>query len=167
MKKWSVILKQLSFYVVHLLTGQKYVFSAMCWATRGSEADRDMMSSRASRACWPTNPCLRDRDNTGYEFCAVLKYIHYLCVTCVTLFYPAECMHLCVCTYLCVYGMSREKRRKLAAPWSSLVWKNSSSTEGSLTRATQSWFSRRTSSASTTPPVSAGGRRWLKGQVTN
>lgn len=24
-------------------------------------------------------------------------------------------------TYLCVYGMSREKSRKLAAPWSSLV----------------------------------------------
>ncbi len=33
------------------LTGQKYVFSVMCWATRGSEADRDMMSSRASLAC--------------------------------------------------------------------------------------------------------------------
>lgn len=96
-----------------------------------------------------------------YITCVLPVYI------CVTLFYPAECVHLCVCTYLCVYGMSREKRRKLAAPWSSLVWKNSSSTEGSLTRATQSWFSRRTSSASTTPPVSAGGRRWLKDQVTN
>lgn len=107
MKKWSVILKQLSFYVVHLLTGQKYVFSAMCWATRGSEADRDMMSSRASRACWPTNPCLRDRDNTGYEFCAVLKYIHYLCVTCVHLCYPFLSSRVyapvCVCVPTCVY----------------------------------------------------------------
>lgn len=62
-------------------------------------------------------------------------------------------------TYLWVYGMSREKSKKLAAPWSSLVWKNSSSTDGSLTRATQSWFNRKTSSASTKPPQSAGGSK--------
>lgn len=74
----------------------------------------------------------------------------------------SACVWLFVYTYLCVYGMSREKRRKLAAPWSSLVWKNSSSTEGSLTRAAHSWFNRRTSSASTTPPQSIRSQKVIK-----
>lgn len=46
-------------------------------------------------------------------------------------------------------GISREKMRKLAAPWSSLVWKNSSKMEGSLAIIEQSWFKRTTNSVST------------------
>ncbi len=71
------------------LTGQKYVFSVMCWATRGSEADRDMMSSRASLACWPTEPCLKGRERERERDLR-------LCLL---------CSHVCTpeCTYMFMY----------------------------------------------------------------
>lgn len=165
--KMSVIPKQLSFYVVHLLTGQKYVFSAMCWATRGSEADRDMMSSRASRACWPTNPCLRDRDNTGYEFCALLKYIHYLC-TFVLPFFIQQSVCTCVCVPTCVYTGWAGRR---AGSWQLPGPRWCGRTVQALT---DPWPEphRAGSAGGLAPPPPRrrclqGGRRWLKGQVKN
>lgn len=94
----------------------------------------------------------RQQVHTHMMSCWLYTCVSTSCVCRIRMYF----IRVCVCTYLCVYGMSREKSRKLAAPWSSLVWKNSSSTEGSFTRATQSWFNRRTSSASTTPPLSVG-----------
>lgn len=79
----------------------------MWWATMLFSAERDMMKSKASRACWPTA--------------------------------PSRWMK----------GIRREKMRKLAAPWSSLVWKKSSRMDGSLARMEQSWLSRTTSFPST------------------
>lgn len=58
---------------------------------------------------------------------------------------------------LCMKGMSKEKMRKLAAPWSSLVWKNSSRTDGSLARTQHSWFRSSTSSVSTVEELGPDG----------